>query len=149
MIDIPTPLELVDTAVFGCDLTNQVLRIYEYNEELGKELALAAIVYVMSGGVEISDNPVINAILQGSHSFVTKSHEKWRDKQLDKEEELIQKKKLREIAHLMRQGYKQVEIARELQIAKSTVSDRVKLINDKYSYLLYEIENSDETIDET
>lgn len=136
MIQIPPSLEIADTAVFGCDLARQVLRVYEHNPELGQELALAAIAYVMSGGTEISDNPLVNVILQGSESFVVKNRQKWETKQQEREEAEIEKKNLREIAALLRQGYKQIEISRELNIHKSTISDRVKLIKSKYSYLL-------------
>ena len=138
MIRIPPSLEIADTAVFGCDLARQVLRVYEHNPELGQELALAAIAYVMSGGTEISDNPLVNVILQGSESFVVKNRQKWETKQQEREEAEIEKKNLREIAALLRQGYKQIEISRELNIHKSTISDRVKLIKSKYNYLLSE-----------
>lgn len=143
MIKIPAPLEFVDTAVFGCDLAKQITRLYEFDEELGKELALAAIIYVMTGGVEISDNPIVNTVLQGSEKFVTKNVAKWEEKKTNKEEEEIRKKKLEEISSLMRQGYKQIEISRELGLPPSTVSDRVRTIRKKYSYLL---DNSSENL---
>lgn len=150
MIQIPPNLELADTAVFGRDLALQVLRTYNQNNQLGSELALAAIVYVLSGGVEVSDDVMVNVILQGSQSFVSKNREKWETKQHEKDEAELDKKKLREIAALLQKGYKQIDISRELGIHKSTLSDRVKLIKSKYSYLLagtpYDDNNDDQTI---
>ena len=97
----------------------------------------------MTGGVEISDNPIVNTVLQGSEKFVTKNVAKWEEKKTNKEEEEIRKKKLEEISSLMRQGYKQIEISRELGLPPSTVSDRVRTIRKKYSYLL---DNSSENL---
>ena len=136
MINIKENLEFRETAVMGSDLANQVFALYQADPERGKELAIAAIAYVMSGGIEVSTDPVINIILQGSKTFVQKNAAKWEERKASKENSEIEKKRLLEIAMLLRQGWKQNAIARELSIATSTVSDRVRLIRTKYSYLL-------------
>ena len=50
----------------------------------------------------------------------------------------IKDKRLDEIAALLRQKVPQAEIARRLEIPKSTMSDRCKIIRTKYPHLLEE-----------
>lgn len=136
MIKNDVAIDFGKSAVFGCDLANQVMELYRVDPERGKELALAAIVFVMTGGTEISDDPIINIILSGNKSFVTKNAEKWQDRKEEKEEYSINKKQLGEIAQMTIAGFTQEQIAAQLGLSRPTIARRIKLIRDKYPYLL-------------
>lgn len=136
MRNFPPPTTEFINSVFGKDLADQIRTIHLQDFELAKEFALEAVYFLATGGEYKSDNFMINALLGGSRSFVKQNAEKYRDKRESKAEDEIGKKKLREIAALLNKGYKQVEISRELGIATSTLSDRIKTIKNKYGYLL-------------
>ena len=55
---------------------------------------------------------------------------------------IIKERRLDEIAALLRQGVSQREAAEKLNIPKSTLNDRYKLIKTKFPYLLEEPSNS-------
>lgn len=55
---------------------------------------------------------------------------------------IIKERRLDEIAALLRQGVSQREAAEKLNIPKSTLNDRYKLIKAKFPYLLEEPSNS-------
>ena len=55
---------------------------------------------------------------------------------------IIKERRLDEIAALLRQGISQREAAEKLNIPKSTLNDRYKLIKAKFPYLLEEPSNS-------
>lgn len=156
MINMPPQINYANTSVLGGDLVNQVIYLYNQDPELGKELAIAALIFVATGGQEIiSDNILIKMSLMGSQTFVEKNASKYMEKQGAIEAKEIQDKRLDEIAALLRQGLSQAAAARQLNIAKSTMSDRCKIIKNKYPHLL-EIssgqpliqnpDNSDETL---
>lgn len=137
MITIPSELTNIRNGVIGSDLTNQIIMLYRDDPQLGMELALAALVYVATGGEEIiTDKKILQIVLEGSRSFVEKNASRFLEKQGALESKEIKEKRLDEIAHLLRQGMSQAAAARELKIAKSTMSDRCKIIKTKYPHLL-------------
>lgn len=137
MINMPPQINYANTSVLGGDLVNQVIYLYNQDPELGKELAIAALIFVATGGQEIiSDNILIKMSLMGSQTFVEKNASKYIEKQGAIEAKEIQDKRLDEIAALLRQGLSQAAAARQLNIAKSTMSDRCKIIKNKYPHLL-------------
>lgn len=156
MINMPPQINYANTSVLGGDLVNQVIYLYNQDPELGKELAIAALIFVATGGQEIvSDNILIKMSLMGSQTFVEKNASKYIEKQGAIEAKEIQDKRLGEIAALLRQGLSQAAAARQLNIAKSTMSDRCKIIKSKYPHLLelssgqpllQNPDNSDETL---
>ena len=137
MIKIPSDLNNIRSGVIGSDLANQIIMLYQDDPQLGMELALAALVYVTTGGEEIiTDKKILQIVLEGSRSFVEKNASRFLEKQGALESKEIKEKRLDEIAHLLRQGMSQAAAARELKIAKSTMSDRCKIIKTKYPHLL-------------
>ncbi len=137
MITIPSELNITYNGVVGSDLANQIIMMYRDNPQLGMELAMAAIVYIATGGKEIvTDNKILQIVLEGSRSFVEKNISRLLEKQRSFEDKEIKDKRLVEIANLMLKGLTQAAAARELGIAKSTLNDRYKLIKEKYPYLL-------------
>lgn len=139
MITIPSELDNIRSSVIGSDLANQIIMLYQDDPQLGLELALAAIVYVTTGGEQIiTDKKILQIVLEGSRSFVEKSASKYVEKQNALASKEIKEKRLDEIAALLRKGVTQAAAGRELGISKSTMSDRCKVLRTKYSYLLEE-----------
>ena len=137
MINMPSELDYLNTAVIGGDLVNQIICLYNEDPELAKEMAFAAIIYTITGAKKIvSDNLIIKMSLLGSKTFIEKSASKYIEKQGHIEEKEIKEKRLDEIAALLAQKISQAEISRRLGIAKSTMSDRCKIIKNKYPHLL-------------
>lgn len=137
MINMPSELDYLNTAVIGGDLVNQIICLYNEDPELAKEMAFAAIIYTITGAKKIvSDNLIIKMSLLGSKTFIEKSTSKYIEKQGHIEEKEIKEKRLDEIAALLAQKISQAEISRRLGIAKSTMSDRCKIIKNKYPHLL-------------
>ena len=137
MINMPSELEYLNTAVIGGDLVNQIICLYNEDPELAKEMAFAAIIYTVTGAKKIvSDNLIIKMSLLGSKTFIEKSTSKYIEKQGHIEAKEIKEKRLDEIAALLAQKVSQAEISRQLGIPKSTMSDRCKIIKNKYPHLL-------------
>lgn len=139
MINMPSSIKYNNTSILGGDLVNQIIYLYQQDPELAKELALAAIIYTATGTkVMVSDNITVKMSLMGSQTFIEKSASKYIEKQGTIEAKEIKDKRLDEIAALLRQKVPQAEIARRLEIPKSTMSDRCKIIRTKYPHLLEE-----------
>ena len=137
MITIPSELNNIRSSVIGSDLVNQIIMLYRDDPQLGMELALAAIIYVTTGGEEIvTDKKILQIVLEGSRSFVEKSTARYIEKQNSLEAKTIKEKRLDEIADLLRKGFSQAAAARELGIPTSTMSDRCKMLKTKFPYLL-------------
>ena len=137
MINMPSDLKYLNTAVIGGDLVNQIICLYNEDPELAKEMAFAAIIYTVTGAKKIvSDNLIIKMSLLGSKTFIEKSTSKYIEKQGYIEAKEIKERRLDEIAVLLAQNISQAEISRRLGIAKSTMSDRCKAIRDKFPHLL-------------
>lgn len=137
MINMPSELDYQNTAILGGDLVNQIICLYNEDPELAQEMAFAAIIYTATGAKQIvSDNLVVKMSLLGSKTFIEKSTSKYIEKQGYIEAKEIKEKRLDEIAALLAQKISQAEISRRLGIAKSTMSDRCKIIKNKYPHLL-------------
>ena len=137
MINMPSEIVYQNTAILGGDLVNQIICLYNEDPELAKEMALAAIIYTATGAKQIvSDNLVVKMSLLGSKTFIEKSTSRYIEKQGHIESKEIKEKRLDEIAALLVQKISQAEISRRLGIAKSTTSDRCKIIKNKYPHLL-------------
>ena len=137
MINMPSEVTYQNTAILGGDLVNQIICLYNEDPELAKEMAFAAIIYTATGAKQIvSDNLVVKMSLLGSKTFIEKSTSRYIEKQGHIESKEIKEKRLDEIAALLAQKISQAEISRRLGIAKSTMSDRCKIIKTKYPHLL-------------
>lgn len=139
MINIPQELNFIN-AVLGSDLINQIVMLYQEDPALGMELALAAIVFIGTGGKNmVTDKKLLQVILEGSRSFVEKNSSRYLEKQTALENKEIKDKRLDEIAALLRDKVSQANIGRRLNMPPSTVSDRCKKIREKYPYLLADV----------
>ena len=49
MINMPSDLKFLNTAVIGGDFVNQIICLYNEDPELAKEMAFAAIFYTVTG----------------------------------------------------------------------------------------------------
>lgn len=105
------------------------------NAELAGKLAIATIEVALTGETT-TDDLMIELMLEQYKAQAGKNADKFDRTVESKKQNTIDKQGLREIADLMNEGYKQVEISKKLGVSPSTISDRVKRIRRDFPELL-------------
>lgn len=103
--------------------------------ELAGKLAIATIEVALTGETT-TDDLMIELMLEQYKAQADKNADKFDRTVESKRQGIIDKQGLREIADLMNEGYKQIEISKKLGVSPSTISDRVKKIRRDFPELL-------------
>ena len=113
----------------------QVQELYQTDREKAGELAISILEMALTG--ELSSNDPMMSILLKNFEFSAHANQvKYETKIAVSQQKEIEKYQLREIAQMTRAGVVQQVIADTLGISRQAVNNRVRMIHQKYPYLL-------------
>ena len=124
-----------DSAVIYSSNLIQVNKLKQTDPVMAGELAIATMEMALTGEIT-SNNPMIEIMLEQYKVLADKNADRFNKTVESKKRAVIENQRLEEIAELMKQGRKQVEIAKMLELSTSTINDRVKKIRRDYPELL-------------
>ena len=124
-----------DTGVINRGMFEEIKKLYNINKEQAGELAISIVELVLTGDYS-SDDMIIDLLLTNHKIITEKNQEKYDAKVESQQQNQIIKLKLKEIAEMLKQGYSQIAIARKIEETPQTVNYRVKILNQKYPWLL-------------
>lgn len=128
-------VEMRESAIIYQSNFEQIKKLYLTDPVMAGELAISICEMALTGQCS-SDNGMIDIILENFKVSSNKNKAKY-DKTLEvKRQKKINDQSLDKIAILLDKGYNQSQIARQLNISKQTISNRVKLIKSEFPELL-------------
>ena len=127
--------EMRPSAVIFQSNLEQIRKLYPTNPQLAAELAIATIEMALTGETS-SDDLMVEAMLAHFKHSSSSNAIRYDKRKENTKQAYIAKSKLDKIAELYNQGYKQIEIANKLNIAKSTVHDKIVKIKEDFPELL-------------
>lgn len=125
--------EIRPTGIINRGMFEQVKMLYKDNAELGGDLAVSLMEYVLTGDFS-SDNFMVAFAMANHKEVVTRNQERY-DARKEAKQEAIENS-LREIADMVNAGMKQVDIARKLGLQPPNVSKKVAKIRKEFPWLL-------------
>ena len=125
--------EIRPTGIINRGMFEQVKMLYNDDAELGGELAVSLMEYVLTGDFS-SDNFMIKFAMANHKEVVTRNQERYDAKKEAKQEAI--ENSLKEIADMVNAGMKQVDIARKLGLQPPNVSKKVAKIRKEFPWLL-------------
>lgn len=124
-------------------LYNSVRYAYTSDPELAGKLAISILELYAVGRYTIND-PIIHMTLGSIKGDAKHKIDTYKQKVEDSEQQTLEDQRLAEIADCVKKGWTQQKIATMIGVKQPTISKRIKLIKEKFSYLLEE--NNEETI---
>lgn len=124
-----------DSGIIYNSTFTQILKLYNTDPVKAGELAISAIELVLSGEIS-SDDMMIDIILEPMKVVGDRNKAKYDDKVEHKRQKKMQDMRLKEIADLHLQGYKQSKIGEKLGLSQQTVSNRMGIIKAEFPELL-------------
>ena len=135
MIEQFNDVEMRKSGIIYNSTLEQIKKLYAVNPEQAGELAISAIELTLTGQFS-SDDMIIELMLEPARVVSQDNHEKYDQRVETARQKKITDQKLDQIADLMRQGFKQREIAERLKLTQQTVSYRWGVIKASYPELL-------------
>ena len=125
--------EIRASGIINRGMFEQVKMLYQDNPEIGGELAVSLMEFILTGDFS-SDNFMVKFAMANHKEVVVKNQERYDAKKEAKQEAI--ESGLREIAELLNAGMKQVDIARKLNMQPPNVSKKVAKIRKEFPWLL-------------
>ena len=132
--DFPTRTSK-NTAIIYTSSLKQIKEMYKVNPEWAGELAISICELAITGQMSC-ENPIVRMALANFEDVAIKNIEKYDQAIVAKIEGRIQKNSFREIARALKNGVKQVDIAKELNLKTTTLGERVKTLRLEFPFLL-------------
>lgn len=123
------------TGVIYSGIFEAIKELYADRPDDAGELAISAIELILTGEIS-SDNSLVKVALATIKPVVQNDVDKYNAKIQQVKDKKISDQKLDIIADLMNKGTKQAQIGKMLGLTQQTVSNRVKVIREKYPELL-------------
>ena len=123
------------TGVIYSGIFEAIKELYVDRPDDAGELAISAIELILTGEIS-SDNSLVKVALATIKPVVQNDVDKYNAKIQQVKDKKISDQKLDVIADLMNKGTKQAQIGKMLGLTQQTVSNRVKVIREKYPELL-------------
>lgn len=125
--------EIRPSGIINRGMFEQVKMLYQDNPEIGGELAVSLMEFILTGDFS-SDNFMIKFAMANHKEIVVKNQERY-DARKEAKQEAIENS-LKEIADMVNAGMKQVDIARKLGLQPPNVSKKVAKIRKEFPWLL-------------